>query len=169
MNSLCQQLTALAGFSSGLLNAPVPESVLEADAKAAKEKKDKEDAGEDAKSAEPTEGTWDCPVCTFQNDVAAGECCVCETPKPANVKIVAVGADPEVERKEVESKAKAHKFILRELQRTVRFLKQGEMRCYDAEPLLEAVGKHLALQFPAEQQNDTKEFMDKLLDRVSEY
>lgn len=163
MNSLCQQLTALSTFSSALLATPIPASVLDADAAAAKAK---EEAGDSDVVAEPTEGTWDCPMCTCQNDVSAQECCVCESPKPPNVKIVAAGVDPEVERKEVEAKAKEHKFILREFQRTVRFLKDGEMKCFDAEVLLETVGKHLSLQFPAEQQNDTKEFMDKLLDRL---
>lgn len=60
----------------------------------------------------------------------------------------------------------AQKPITRELQRTIRFLRSGEASYFDAENLLHAVGKHLSLQFPAEQQNDTKEFMDKLLDRV---
>lgn len=56
--------------------------------------------------------------------------------------------------------------MLREFQRTLLHLRRSEAACFDAEPLLTTVGKHLDLQFPAEQQNDTKEFMDKLLDRL---
>ncbi len=82
--------------------------------------------------------------------------------------IIAAGVDPEEARRERERAARAQKAVLRELQRTVRFLSRGEMRSFDAEPLLGKVGAHLNLQFPAEQQNDSKEFMDKLLDRVSE-
>ena len=47
-------------------------------------------------------GTWNCPVCTFGNDVASTECDMCGSGKPANVKIVAPGVDPEDARKEVQ-------------------------------------------------------------------
>ena len=40
------------------------------------------------------------------------------------------------------------------------------MTFYDAEPLLKTVGSNLALMYPAEQQNDTTEFMDKLLEHL---
>ena len=40
------------------------------------------------------------------------------------------------------------------------------MTFYDAEPLLKSVGTNLSLMYPAEQQNDTKEFMDKLLEHL---
>ena len=164
MNSLTQQLTALDAFSSDLLAAPVPDSVLEVDAaEAAREtEKEKSEPGQDA----PAAGTWACPVCTVENDAALGACNVCGSAKPANVKVTAPGVDPEVERRELAAAAKAQKVILREMQRTVRFLRHGDMSYFDAEPLLHKVGKHLALQFPAKQQNDTKEYMDKLLDRL---
>lgn len=56
--------------------------------------------------------------------------------------------------------------VLREFQRTLLHLRRSDAACFDAAPLLHTVGQHLELQFPAEQQNDTKEFMDKLLDRL---
>ena len=42
--------------------------------------------------------------------------------------------------------AKAQKAILREFQRTLRFLLEGEMACFDAEQLLRVVGNHLSLK-----------------------
>lgn len=92
---------------------------------------------------------------------------MCEMAKPANVVVTAAGVDPEEARRERTRQARAQKAVTRELQRTLRFLSRGEMREFDALGLLGRVGAHLSLQFPAEQQNDTKEFMDKLLDRVS--
>ena len=56
--------------------------------------------------------------------------------------------------------------VLREFQRTVRFLSNGEMTFYDNAKLLETVGQHLSLQFPAEQQNDVHEFLTKLLEQL---
>ena len=56
--------------------------------------------------------------------------------------------------------------VLREFQRTVRFLRNGEMTYYDNVKLLETVGQHLSLQFPAEQQNDVHEFLTKLLEQL---
>ena len=65
--------------------------------------------GDAGASAEPTEGTWQCGVCTFENDVATPECDVCGSAKPANAKITVPGADAEAARKEKEAAAKAQK------------------------------------------------------------
>jgi len=160
MNSLTQQFASLPLFRDGILSTLVPPTVLEADAV------EREREAKEAEEEEPTSGTWDCPVCTLQNDVAEAECIACGTPKPENAKITAAGVDPEEARKEREARVKAQKAVLREFQRTLRFITHGEMQYYDAEPLLKTVGKHLSLMYPAEQQNDTKEFMDKLLEAL---
>jgi hypothetical protein len=162
MNSLCQQMVALEAFGAGLLDVAVPRSVLAADADEAA----KLAAAAVDKQQQPVSGTWSCPTCTCENDVGEGECGACGTPKPANVEIVAAGVDPDVARREKAAAARAQMAVVREFQRTVRFLRCGEMAAYDAEPLLKCVGKHVGLQFPADQQNDAKEFMDKFLDRV---
>ena len=167
MNSLTQQFAALVGFAEPLMGAPVPESVLAADREEAARKEAEAAAKAKGGGAEEAAGTWECPICTAnENEASSQECMVCGSPIPAGVKIVAAGVDPEEARREREVAAKAQKSVLREFQRTLRFLRQGETSCYDAEPLLGCVGEHLGLQFPAEQQNDTKEFMDKLLDRL---
>jgi ubiquitin C-terminal hydrolase len=162
MNSLCQQLAGLDAFSAGVLAVAVPVSVLDADAADAA----KVAAAAADKQQKPVAGTWTCPTCTCENDAGEGECGACGSPKPANVEIVAAGVDPEVARKEKAAAARAQMAVVREFQRTLRFLRCGEMAAYDAEPLLRCIDKNLGLQFPADQQNDSKEFMDKFLDRM---
>jgi len=162
MNSLCQQLASLDVFRRGILSVPVSIRTLEVDA----EEEAKAKAAKDKDDGEPTSGTWQCPLCTYQNEVGDVECAMCGTAKPEGVKILAAGVDPEEARKEKEKKSKEQKAVLREFQRTLRFLTHGEMTAFDAESLLGIVGQHLSLQFPAEQQNDTKEFMDKLLEEL---
>jgi hypothetical protein len=119
MNSLTQQFAALAGFAEGLLAAPVPDSVLLADAADADAKAARDaaalllggggDGGAAAAAAAAEGGTWQCGVCTFECDAAAAECDVCGSAKPANAKITVPGVDADAARKEKEAAAKAQK------------------------------------------------------------
>lgn len=55
--------------------------------------------------------------------------------------------------------------VLRQMQRTLRFMHDGRSGCYDAFALVEAC-QALQLQYPVTSQNDASEFYDKLLDTL---
>ena len=113
MNSLVQQLAALKGFASGVLQASVPTSVLEADSEVMMRSRRKRIGIQPLTIMNPHSSSslkqieakrlaakepWACPKCTFHNDVSVEKCDKCKT---ANVKIVAPEVDSEEALKEV--------------------------------------------------------------------
>lgn len=97
---------------------------------------------------EKGEELWKCPICTLENDWNSRLCMVCEQgERPEKV-------DPVV-----------HGELLRQLQRTFRFMVDSELQSFDPIQLVEA-SRDLGLHFRVTSQNDSMEFFDKLLERL---
>ncbi len=97
---------------------------------------------------EKSEEMWRCSICTLENDWSCRICAVCEQgERPEKV-------DPVV-----------HGELLRQLQRTFRFMVDSELQSFDPIQLVEAC-RDLGLHFRVTSQNDSMEFFDKLLERL---
>jgi len=94
------------------------------------------------------EEMWHCPICTLENTWDSRVCVACEQgERPERVDPV------------------PHGDLLRQLQRTFRFMVDSEMQSFDPIQLVEAC-RDLGLHFRVTSQNDSSEFFDKLLERL---
>ena len=97
---------------------------------------------------EKSEELWKCQICTLENDWSQRICMACEQgERPEKVDPV------------------PHGELLRQLQRTFRFMVDSELQSFDPIQLVEAC-RDLGLHFKVTSQNDSSEFFDKLLERV---
>jgi ubiquitin C-terminal hydrolase len=97
---------------------------------------------------EKAEELWKCPICTLENDWSARMCLVCEQgERPEKVDPV------------------PHGDLLRQMQRTFRFMVDSELQSFDPIQLVDAC-RDLGLHFKVTSQNDSSEFLDKLLERL---
>jgi ubiquitin C-terminal hydrolase len=97
---------------------------------------------------EKSEEMWKCSICTLENDWNSRICAVCEQgERPEKVDPV------------------AHGELLRQLQRTFRFMVDSELQSFDPIQLVDAC-RDLGLHFRVTSQNDSMEFFDKLLERL---
>mmetsp|Transcript_39620 Transcript_39620/g.93227 ORF Transcript_39620/g.93227 Transcript_39620/m.93227 type:complete len:2695 (+) Transcript_39620:129-8213(+) len=94
------------------------------------------------------EECWRCAICTLENDWSSRVCCACEQgERPEKVDPV------------------AHGEVLKQLQRTFRFMVDSELQSFDPIQLVEGC-RDLGLHFRVTSQNDSSEFFDKLLERL---
>lgn len=97
---------------------------------------------------EKAEELWKCQICTLENDWNNRICVICEQgERPEKVDPV------------------PHGELLRQLQRTFRFMVDSELQSFDPIQLVEAC-RDLGLHFRVTSQNDSSEFLDKLLERL---
>ena len=90
--------------------------------------------------------TWKCQICTLDNDWSSRVCLACEQgERPVKVDPV------------------PHGELLKQLQRTFRFMEESELQSFDPLQLVEAC-RDLGLHFKVTSQNDAAEFLDKLLE-----
>jgi len=101
-----------------------------------------------APPAEKAEELWKCPICTLENDWSLRLCMACEQgERPEKVDPV------------------PHGDLLRQMQRTFRFMVDSELQSFDPIQLVDAC-RDLGLHFRVTSQNDSSEFLDKLLERL---
>ena len=97
---------------------------------------------------EKDEELWKCPICTLENDWGSRLCMACEQgERPEKVDPV------------------PHGDLLRQMQRTFRFMVDSELQAFDPIQLVDAC-RDLGLHFRVTSQNDSSEFLDKLLERL---
>ena len=97
---------------------------------------------------EKAEELWKCPICTLENDWGSRVCMACEQgERPEKVDPV------------------PHGDLLRQMQRTFRYMVDSELQSFDPISLVESC-RDLGLHFRVTSQNDSSEFLDKLLERL---
>jgi len=169
INSLLQLLFHIPSFREAVVNSPVPppESLLQ-DKQSEEEQLQEQQQQEQAREQRIVVG-WVC-ICSGINDLSATNCHICASMKSPDAEMVTesynfgspVGASGNESSRQCEV---ASLEVLRQLQRAFRFLRDGEVGCYDPRPFVDACAV-LNLQFPVTSQNDASEFYDKLLDNL---
>ena len=97
---------------------------------------------------EKAEELWKCAICTLENDWGSRLCMACEQgERPEKVDPV------------------PHGDLLRQMQRCFRFMVDSELQSFDPIQLVESC-RDLGLHFRVTSQNDSSEFLDKLLERL---
>jgi len=158
INSLLQLFFHIPRFRDAIMLAPVSPPT-------AKTRKGTEDGEEETKVAVG----WMC-ICSGINDFNSANCHICFSKKSANAELVTESFYTNANgtlSKSAEDDSPLYLEVLRQLQRTFRFLQDCDKGCYDPIPFVEACST-LKLQFPVTSQNDASEFYDKLLDNLEE-
>lgn len=177
INSLLQLLFHVPRFRRSILSAPVtpPQSLVSGTQTGSGSDSGSvgnSSGGGRSKTSESDETKivvgWLCR-CSGINDLNATNCHICNSAKAADAEMVTEsfrpppnGAAGNAENSNGES---YNLEVLRQLQRTFRFLQDCNKGCFDPINFVEACAA-LKLQFPVTSQNDTSEFYDKLLDNL---
>jgi len=101
---------------------------------------------------------WVC-ICSGINDTNGTSCHICYSPKTVQSEMITGVSNV------YDAGGSKNMEVLRQLQRTFRFLLDSRKGCYDPIPFVESCAA-LKLEFPVTSQNDASEFYDKLLDNL---